>query len=113
MTGQELADVRGALIRLRDCVEFLRLADSEAPHVRGLVQDADRLRLGLDAMAGSGVAALARGTARGSPATSPSTSRAATWRGTTRTTAAGSGAPGATSRAVRTEEADRAAQPSP
>ncbi|MEU5272125.1 hypothetical protein [Streptomyces hygroscopicus] len=65
MTGQELADVRGALSRLRDCVESLRLADSESPHVRRLVHDVDRLRLDLDAMAGPGVAALTRGTARG------------------------------------------------
>ncbi|WP_030832105.1 hypothetical protein [Streptomyces hygroscopicus] len=65
MTGQELADVRGALSRLRDCVESLRLADSESPHVRRLVHDVDRVRLDLDAMAGPGVAALTRGTARG------------------------------------------------
>ncbi|WP_060951922.1 hypothetical protein [Streptomyces hygroscopicus] len=65
MTGQELADVRGALSRLRDCVESLRLADSESPHVRRLVHDVDRVRLDLDAMAGPGVAALTRGAARG------------------------------------------------
>lgn len=53
MTSAELADMRGALTTLRNCLASLRLTGGESLHLLRLMNDVERLQVDLDDMAGS------------------------------------------------------------
>ncbi|WP_327313037.1 hypothetical protein [Streptomyces sp. NBC_01235] len=55
MTNAELADLRGALVKLRGSLQSLRLADGDSPYVRRLMNDLDRFQLDMEDVTGAGV----------------------------------------------------------
>ncbi|MFF4585746.1 hypothetical protein [Streptomyces sp. NPDC001388] len=55
MTNAELADLRGALVKLRGSLQSLRLTDGDSPYVRRLMNDLDRFQLDMEDVTGAGV----------------------------------------------------------
>lgn len=48
MRNAELADLRGALVKLRGSLQSLRLADGDSLYVRRLMNDLDRFQLDME-----------------------------------------------------------------